>query len=294
MKDKVALIGNGYWGSKLKKYIPYFFDMKYIADSKFPLKKIWKDPEVKHVFIATPIDTHYKIAKKALLSGKNVFLEKPISRKAREAESLIRIAEERDLVLVVDYVLLFSRTLAKIMAFFRKKEINYIEMQSKHLGKYNGYSVYWLLSSHFLPIIGYLYGPLSNFRVIKEDLKYWGGVVTTGILHLEHKKEKLVIKIFTSLDYPGKELSVNFYGTTHAYIFSPHNKDYSGKVVIYDHPFNKTGKELILMERKFHDDESNNLKYAIDHFYTYILTNNKSFTTKLALDVTALLERLDV
>jgi predicted dehydrogenase len=71
----VALIGNGYWGDKIRGYIPEYFNLKYIADSKFNLKDIWEDEEISGVIIATPIDTHYEIAK-LHCSIKSIFLLK--------------------------------------------------------------------------------------------------------------------------------------------------------------------------------------------------------------------------
>ena len=58
------------------------------------------DPDVNFVYIATPNLLHYEQAKRALLAGKNVFLEKPFTTRADQAEELIDIAEEKDLILV--------------------------------------------------------------------------------------------------------------------------------------------------------------------------------------------------
>ena len=58
------------------------------------------DEEVDFVYIATPNLLHYPQAKKALLAGKNVILEKPFTTKLEHAEELVRIAEERGLILI--------------------------------------------------------------------------------------------------------------------------------------------------------------------------------------------------
>ena len=58
------------------------------------------DEEVNFVYIATPNLLHYPQAKKALLAGKNVILEKPFTTKLEHAQELVRIAEEKGLILV--------------------------------------------------------------------------------------------------------------------------------------------------------------------------------------------------
>lgn len=58
------------------------------------------DEEINFVYIATPNLLHYPQAKKALLAGKNVILEKPFTTKLEHAQELVRIAEEKNLILI--------------------------------------------------------------------------------------------------------------------------------------------------------------------------------------------------
>ena len=69
-----ALIGCGYWGSKLKRYIEenQNFNLKYICNSKSDLNEVWNDKQITAVVVATPNETHSSIVKSALLHGKNV------------------------------------------------------------------------------------------------------------------------------------------------------------------------------------------------------------------------------
>lgn len=75
--------------------------------SKYGVSKVYtdmddflKDKEINFVYIATPNLLHYKQAKKALLAGKNVILEKPFCTKAAQARELVALAKERGLFLV--------------------------------------------------------------------------------------------------------------------------------------------------------------------------------------------------
>src|SRR5438270_491581 len=58
------------------------------------------DDELDAVVIATPVPTHYPLAKQALEAGKHVFVEKPPAMRAAEMDDLVSLSEERDLVLM--------------------------------------------------------------------------------------------------------------------------------------------------------------------------------------------------
>jgi len=113
-KIKVALIGYGRWGKIIRPYIEKYFKIKYIVNSKFDLSIIWKDEEVKAVFIITPIETHYKIVREALLNDKDVFVEKPLTSSLSEARDLQRISNLLNKQLYTDYPWMFSPTLKKV------------------------------------------------------------------------------------------------------------------------------------------------------------------------------------
>ena len=53
------------------------------------------DPELEAVVIATPVPTHYALAKQALEAGKHVFVEKPPAMRGAEMAELVALAEER-------------------------------------------------------------------------------------------------------------------------------------------------------------------------------------------------------
>ena len=73
-----------------------------------------KDPEVDAVAIATPVFTHYELAKKALEEGKSVFVEKPFTYTVAEAEELIELAEKKKLKIMVDHTFLYTGAVKKI------------------------------------------------------------------------------------------------------------------------------------------------------------------------------------
>ncbi len=72
------------------------------------------DPSVQAICIATPVNTHFDLAKEALANGKHVMIEKPLCRSAAECLILEQDAAQRNLVLLVGHVFLFNPSIMKV------------------------------------------------------------------------------------------------------------------------------------------------------------------------------------
>src|SRR5262245_58158292 len=119
---RIGIIGCGYWGPKLIRNFHELpeTEVVMVADldraklarirSAFPAVEVTTDHEellastVDAVAIATPVSTHYRLAREALLRGKHVLVEKPITACSRDAQDLIELARDRDLRLMVGHV----------------------------------------------------------------------------------------------------------------------------------------------------------------------------------------------
>lgn len=280
---KIALIGNGYWGKKLQKYIPQFFDLEYIADSKFDKNIIWDDKEVGSVIIATPIDTHYEIAKEALLANKHIYVEKPITMKYDEAIELKELAEKNGLRIGVDYTQTFSPSVNRISALLPKiGDVKWIEITIRHLGRFMEYDVHWLLASHGLSI-------LSTFINLDEvgefkfcDYLYHNSVCTTGQILFDKGY------IDTSLNWHEREMCVNIYGE-HGNIECNLFSKPTIKVVLYNKKYKKLHNDLIEKEYGYTFNESDNLKYSIAYF-KYLIDGKARPNIDMAIQITKILE----
>ena len=71
------------------------------------LDEVLKDPSVDSIVIATPADSHYEIARAALLADKNVLVEKPIALSTNEAEILKQFAISKSKALMVDHIMVY-------------------------------------------------------------------------------------------------------------------------------------------------------------------------------------------
>ena len=121
-ESHVAVVGAGYWGKNLVRVYHELGALKLICDSNEVLLEKLKaqhpgvetclafndvllEEDIKALVIATPAETHFTVAREALLAGKHVFVEKPLVLDESEAETLIALAEERNLVLMVGHLL---------------------------------------------------------------------------------------------------------------------------------------------------------------------------------------------
>src|SRR5687767_12278265 len=121
----LGVIGYGYWGPNI---VRNFFNtadctVKAVADGRperlavlaktFPSIKgvsngdeIIYDKEIDAIVVATPVFTHFELAKKALENGKHVLIEKPMTSSVAQAEELIELAEQKGLTLMADHTFL--------------------------------------------------------------------------------------------------------------------------------------------------------------------------------------------
>lgn len=286
MKDSIAIIGHGYWGSKLLKYVPEYFYVKYVADSKFDKSMIWNDRETRSVIIATPIDTHYSIVKDALLHGKNVLCEKPLALKTERCLELKELSEKQGVALLTEYTWTFSKGLMKAQDT-DIGTIKAIEMDIKHLGRFLKWDVYWLLASHMLSILD-MFIPLATLEFKKIDFLKDRGLTETGMIVF--KGGEVTGRINISINYTEKETKVVIYGTKGTIIYEPLIRN-SLRISWYKKTAGLLAKDLLTETRTYFFDEMNNLKYAVEYFYKIIKGAAKT-NINTAILITKVIESL--
>jgi len=118
------------------------------------------DNKIKAIVISTPVETHYEIAKKSLLAGKHVFVEKPLALEVEKAEELIHIAKDSELTLMVDHLLVYHPVVCKIKELIDKGELGkiyYLYSQRLNLGVVRSReNVLWSLGPHDISVFLYL------------------------------------------------------------------------------------------------------------------------------------------
>ncbi|MEK7791448.1 MAG: Gfo/Idh/MocA family oxidoreductase [Deltaproteobacteria bacterium] len=171
---KIAVIGTGYWGKNLARV---FYDLDrlhgiYDADidrcqemrQKYPAATVYEslDEAINHrdvhaLAIATPSETHYTIAKRALLAGKDVFVEKPLALHWEEGNELSVIAEEKNRILMVGHLLEYHPAILKLKSIIEEGElgrIHYIYSNRLNLGKIRREeNILWSFAPHDISAI---------------------------------------------------------------------------------------------------------------------------------------------
>ena len=176
---KVGLIGYGYWGPNLlrnlhetdgveiTRCVDLRPDRRASASKRYPglqvsddAEEIFRDPEISAVAIATPVSTHFELAKRALEASKHVLIEKPITRTTAEAEALIHLAQGKGLVLMVDHTFIYTGAVRKLKQMIEAGELGelyYLDSVRVNLGLFqHDIDVIWDLAPHDLSILTYL------------------------------------------------------------------------------------------------------------------------------------------
>ena len=176
---RVGHAGLGYWGPNLARNFGALADLRWLCDLSPELldkaanahpqarttsdfQQLLDDPEVDAVVIATPVVTHYQLAKQALSAGKHVFVEKPQAQSSAEAEELVALAEERDLVLMPGYLLLYHPAVSKLKALIDAGELGdvlYLYGNRQNLGQFRSdENALWSIGSQDFSMILHLLG----------------------------------------------------------------------------------------------------------------------------------------
>lgn len=118
------------------------------------------DPHLDAVIIATPTEKHFDITKQALLAGKHVLVEKPLTTDAAQAQELIALAKEKNRVLLTGYIFLYNKAVQKIKEYIQNKEIGnvlYAHFSRTGLGPIRkDVNCVWDLATHDISILSYL------------------------------------------------------------------------------------------------------------------------------------------
>lgn len=179
-KLRVGLIGYGYWGPNLVRNFmgcPQT-EMVAVCDASAarreaatrqfnhlrPVESVEQvlDCNVDAVAIATPVSTHFALAKQCLEAGLHVLVEKPLAAGVREAQALVELAEKVGRVLMVDHTYLFGnpvRLIKKLVSAGELGELYYVDSIRINLGLFQrDVNVVWDLAPHDLSIVDHVVG----------------------------------------------------------------------------------------------------------------------------------------
>ena len=175
----VGVVGLGHWGPNLARNLDDLADaqLTWLCDreetrleryaARFPqarrtsrFEDLLADESLTAIAIATPVVTHFELAREALVAGKHVFVEKPLALSATLSEQLLALAEERGLVLMPGHLLLYHPGVAKLKELVAAGDLGrllYVYGNRQNLGQIRrDENALWSLGAHDLSVILHL------------------------------------------------------------------------------------------------------------------------------------------
>lgn len=170
----VTVIGSGYWGKNLVRNFHSLGALRVICDTdptrepwaktQYPdvaftalLEAVLEDEQIKAVAVATPAVTHYEIAKVALQTGKDVFVEKPLALQVWQGEELVGLAEKNGRILMVGHILLYHPAVIECGELISKGElgkIQYLYSNRLNIGKIRTEeNILWSFAPHDISVM---------------------------------------------------------------------------------------------------------------------------------------------
>jgi predicted dehydrogenase len=211
---RVGIIGYGYWGPNVVRNFDGLEESHVVAvcdkdvsalrraKKAFPNIEVMPDAtelltstKIDAIAVVTPVWTHFELANAALLNGKHVFVEKPFTSSTEQAETLIELADRKNLKIMVDHTFLFTGAVRKIRQLVDDGvlgKLYYYDSTRVNLGLFqHDVNVVWDLAPHDLSIMDYL---------IHEKPE---AIVATGESHLNG----FIDVAFLTIYFPGNTIA---------------------------------------------------------------------------------------
>ncbi|MFN0155076.1 MAG: Gfo/Idh/MocA family protein [Gaiella sp.] len=249
---RVGQAGVGNWGKNLVRNFDELARLDWICDPSERLRELFgarypntrvtgrfedllEDQELDAVVIATPVPTHYALAKQALEAGKHVFVEKPPATKGVEMEELLALAEARDLVLMPGHLLLYHPGLRRVKELIDTGSLGdvlcvYGNRQNLGVIRSNENAL-WSLGVHDLSVILWLLGEEPDEVVAHGRDFLQPGIEDVVFCYLRFPSGKVAHMHLSWLD-PHKMRKMTVVGTERMAVFD--DMELERKVTVYD------------------------------------------------------------
>ena len=317
---RVGVIGYGYWGPNLVRnfsavegsQVNMICDMNQQALKKAQrvhpgikvttdCNELIKDQNIDVVAIATPVFTHYELAKKVLEEGKNVFVEKPFTYTSAEGEELVELAEKKNLKIMVDHTFLYTGAVRKIKQLIDDRvlgDIFYYDSVRVNLGLFqHDINVVWDLAPHDLSIMQYVIGETPQAVVATGASHFNRGLEDVAYLTI-YFRDNIIAHINVNWLSPVKIRTTLIGGQKKMLVWNDLEPD--EKIKIYDKGVQvktKEGKYNLLVSYRSGDmwsprvEQTEALKLMVEKFVDCVSNGGKSVNDgRAGLSVVKMLE----
>jgi UDP-2-acetamido-3-amino-2,3-dideoxy-glucuronate N-acetyltransferase len=251
---KVVVVGSGYWGKNLVRNFNDLGALAAICDNDprvlRSLQKMYdgvptvqrfddlldgSGPSADAIAIATPAESHYELTKKALLAGKHVFVEKPLSLTVDEGEELIQLAKQNHLTLMVGHILHYHQAVIRLKELVDEGDlgkIQYLYSNRLNIGKIRAEeNILWSFAPHDISVILMLLGEMPE-TVYASGGSYLQHQIPDTTLTTLDFPSGVKAHIFVSWLHPFKEQKLVVVGEKKMAVFDDVSQE---KLVLYPH-----------------------------------------------------------
>ncbi len=323
----LAQFGCGYWGPNLLRNFSTMSgcQVRYVVDSarerrsfvqtNFPhidviasCEVALEDSAVNAVVIATPAETHFRLARQALTAGKHVFVEKPMATKSSEVDELAALAASRGLILMVGHTFIYNpavRYVKRLIDSGDLGEVRYIYSQRLNLGRIRSdIDALWNFGPHDISIIQYWLGDQEPVSVFRQGMAFiQDGIDDVVFLNLEYPS-KVIANIHVSWLDPQKVRKMIVVGSRKMVVYDDvadskiavYDKGIDRRAILgqhmdFDQPqphFDYRSGDILLPQVKFVEP----LRLEAEHFRDCIVKGEEPITgSRHARSVVSILER---
>ena len=248
----VAVVGLGYWGPNLARNFDELAELRWLCDAspdaleryagRYPQARattdydeLLADPQLDAVVVATPVVTHYELAKRALEAGKHVLVEKPPALSAGEAEDLVAAAEAASRVLMPGHLLLYHpavKAVKELVEAGALGEVYCVYSNRQNLGKIRtDENALWSLGVHDLSVILHLLEEEPTEAWARGNSFLTPGVEDVVFCYLRFPSGKIAHMHLSWLD-PHKMRRITVVGNEKMVVFD--DMELERKVTIYE------------------------------------------------------------
>ena len=251
---RVGVVGYGYWGPNLVRNLDRLADAELVSacdmseanlgklKSAYPyvettgdLEELVARDDIDAVVVATSAPSHHAIARRVLEANKHCYVEKPLTLTSEDATDLVRLADERQRVLMVGHLMEYHSAINWIRDYLATGdlgEVLYVYMQRLNLGKVRTEeNAFWSLAPHDVSIVLYLLGEAPDYVSASGAAYVTPGVQDTVFANLHFPSGKMANIHVSWLD-PHKIRKLTVVGTKKMLVFD--DMEATEKIWIYD------------------------------------------------------------
>ncbi|GIV04878.1 MAG: oxidoreductase [Fimbriimonadales bacterium] len=251
---RIAVVGHGHWGKNLARV---FFQMNVlvaVCDNRLEVGQVvveqypgvefivdyealLRRADVNAVAIATPAITHYEMTKRALLAGKDVFVEKPLALIAAQGRELVELARQRERILMVGHLLRYHPAVNHLKHLIDSGALGklyYLYSNRLNLGRFRKEeNILWSFAPHDVSVMLYLLNEMP-IRVAAHGGSYLHPKIADTTITTLSFPSGVQSHIFVSWLHPHKEHRLVVVGSEGMAVFADTDPDH--KLRVLKHP----------------------------------------------------------